>query len=453
MTLFYLRATFMYIPWQLFSPTDDPSTLHTCRRMASFPQRLYDMKLTFEEKKGRYGLSSSMPHSLRKESHQFAKWSSAALQLDRGMRYRRPTQSTTIDKQRDCIAAYAGFLHNFMGIELKALGLRFYSHAHKFMAYISFLVARNAGQGHICKHISLARKVNAYLATLNPSPSSEDERHTKRLDDWLGVLEAQIFLAIPKAPRAALPSFDEVCHWAEVLSEEAFHRVKSEEAEFGRLTSWKGARMVQDAIIARLLIGTDLPPARSFCIKTSTHPDFLPDLSRCPDPGCRTPGCKGNRFILTENEAALGDEEPCDYFDYLCGEDEDPLPSYTVSFIYPHHKTARGDDTRTIRCTIPPNSILADLLALHILRGHEIMAPNEPALFVSGNPKRSSVPLRFSDARFGHYFKTLVDEGMRRGLLSSYIRATDARSIFVEEYMGRKGMEPGEWKRIWEYSA
>lgn len=54
-------------------------------------------------------------------------------------------------------------------------------------------------RGHMLKQLSVAKKVNAYLASIQVA-GSDAQAHHHKVKDWLSVLETQLAASMPSAP-------------------------------------------------------------------------------------------------------------------------------------------------------------------------------------------------------------------------------------------------------------
>ena len=134
--------------------------------LQEYPTSLDVMYLSEEERTAPYGIGYLCPRMVSDDITKFVKWSTTAVQLDRSERYPAAVQSTTTEKQEVAIRAYLGYLINIRGHRIgNLIDLSDYSDPDFFIGFISYLVARNVGRGHILKHISLARKVNNFLGS------------------------------------------------------------------------------------------------------------------------------------------------------------------------------------------------------------------------------------------------------------------------------------------------
>ena len=218
-----------------------------------------------------------------------------------------------------------------------------------FIKYLGYLASRDVGRYHILKHVSLGRKVNAYLASRpGGSPAT-----ASNVDGWFARLEQQLNDALLRTEKEDLPELGQVLEWVQEVCEAAL--AEAEEAK-----RWNGhldhatARSVQRAIIANLVSGLELPPIRPHIIKTALHPEYVGKVE-CRDPDCRERRrCMGNHFKLDYSAAHATPTNP------------------VIKLWAPHHKNDwRGygpNDT-----TYPAPGLLGQLMHLHVTEGHHLI--------------------------------------------------------------------------------
>lgn len=143
-----------------FAPSPTPLALR------DYPTALEKVYLTDEQKSEPYGLGGAASRRVLEEVAGFVRWSESDIQLDRDARYAAAAQTTTTEKHADVIKAYLGYTVHISGDYTKdTVALAAYRAPHTFLAFISYLMGRGVGRGHILKHMSVARKVNSYLQT------------------------------------------------------------------------------------------------------------------------------------------------------------------------------------------------------------------------------------------------------------------------------------------------
>lgn len=260
--------------------------------------------LTPVQQAERYGLESSMvPRALRIELGDFERWQVEPINSERGPRYARAVQTTTLEKQERTILSFLGYVsHYFCG---SALGLALFAHPRKVAAFLGYIMARGVLKGHVLKHISLARKVNNYL-TSGAGAGSDIRQHAADMDAWLANMEAQVSANMPAPPPRQIPLARDMWAWVD-------HLVDGALADVGHaMTSNIGftvhtALKVQRALVAALVTGRYMPPCRIHLIKTMVHPRYN---GACTDPDCRNmTHCHGNQIQVLERQPPDSDAE------------------------------------------------------------------------------------------------------------------------------------------------
>jgi hypothetical protein len=133
---------------------------------STFPTTLPITRLSEAEQKVKYGLGSKAPPLVKEQLRDFVRWSTDAVQLSRSGTYSAAVQFSTTDKHEVAILAYLGYLHNVrMDVEEERVNLNAYASPIWIAGFISYLMARNVGRGHIIKNVSLAKKVNNWLVS------------------------------------------------------------------------------------------------------------------------------------------------------------------------------------------------------------------------------------------------------------------------------------------------
>lgn len=184
--------------------------------------------------------------------------------------------------------------------------------------------------GHIRNHLALARKINNFLGS-GPGKSEAVTAHTAKLEQWLGILEAQVSASMPRPYKVDAPDINVTWNWVEAFCEEMVDQLAYDMETHGCIIH-STAIQTQQAIIAAMVSGCYCPPPRIHVIKTMLHPDFE---GGCQDPDCTRSGgsCRGNHLDLGPLPPPPEDEEHTwPYFDYLTTE---------VSNIVVHHKNDR----------------------------------------------------------------------------------------------------------------
>ena len=236
---------------------------------------------------------------------------------------------------------------------MDTISLSAYKDAQLFLKYLGYLASREVGRDHILKHVSIGRKVNAYLASRPGSFSCA----ANEVDGWFARLERQLYEALLKPVKDNLPELSEVLEWVRDVCKAALEEARQAKVWSGQL-DYGAARSVQRAIIANLVSGLELPPIRPHIIKTAIHPDYIGKVG-CRDPDCRDrQRCTGNHFRL----------------DYAAPEATPTNPA--IKLWAPHHKNDwRGYGP--INTTYPTQGFLGQLMHLHVTEGHHIITTSK----------------------------------------------------------------------------
>jgi hypothetical protein len=192
---------------------------------------------------------------------QYERWASTPINTERGARYIRPVQSTTLAKCSSLILAFLGYVHKYFKIPHAGLSLSVgYSDPRKIAHFVAYLQARNVNRGHIVKHLGLARKVNNYLQS-GTDPASPIRVHADKMERWLSTLEAQVYASMPATVKENVPEAAEIWAWAIGLADQAIMAVELDMEELGCIsegTAWQ----VERALITSLVTGCFTPPCR-----------------------------------------------------------------------------------------------------------------------------------------------------------------------------------------------
>ena len=224
-----------------------PAYREDLRPLPAFPATLPAVTLTAVQKREQYGLTNEeAPATLRLEVAGFKRWARAPYNMARSRAYTQAVQTTTIDKQLDCIMAFCGYVVNRLQMPLPAVSLDIYSRPADLAGFYAYLLARGCRAGHVRKHISIARKVNDYLQSGAPDGSFA-RRLAPQMDEWLARLEAQVAAATPTPIRSELPSFSDVMEWVGFQVQAAVLAIEKEQ-DFGGGMDFKTACMVSLAV-------------------------------------------------------------------------------------------------------------------------------------------------------------------------------------------------------------
>ena len=274
-------------------------------------------------------------------------------------------------------------------------------------------------------HLSLMRKANDFLQSGAPLTGLV-RAHAARMEQWLGVLQAQIGASMPDRPKTDAPDIEETWLWVEALLEEALDQVDTDMITSGcisRETAWQN----QKALIAALLSGVFLPPCRIHVLTTMSHPRFRGKVA-CQDPDCAMGSeCAGNHLALT-TVASKGSS--WEHFDF---------DTTSVQSVVVHHKNDRRGGSQHLEYEFPDGALVKSLL-VHINAGHTLLTDGRSAggmtkLFVS-HPGNA-----FSSTTFCHFWRSLMEQVTEQ----KYFAPSVLRTMFVEEYTAAHGAEPEMW--------
>jgi len=393
-----------------------------------FPTSLDSTVLHIAEMGELYGLKKDqVTPELAEEIEAFRFWSMAPVQLDRPGEYVRAVQTSTFDGQRDCLKGYFGFIYNYCDRELDQIGIRAYEEPTTFVSFVSFLKARGCHKAQLVKHISLAKKVNTYIASAHgDGPEDADGRyHHTKLQTCLSTLESQISMHMKDPVQRPIPDWEDIHAWVDRLGEGAKAAVRMD-IPYGPLSTYS-AIAVQAAVVTMLVTGRYTgAPCRISTIKSVIHPDFVGRVGACRDPDClNRKACPGNHFIVlpaSETEKKR------------------------VKFEIPHHKNDRhlGMAGAPIEFILPSASLLNKLLIIHIEQGHgriiNMTRMVEPHLFVDSKGRG----MNMTKGRFSAYWKNIMSNTVKPSELA-YFPPSLARKSFVEWYTAETGALPYLW--------
>jgi len=392
-----------------------------------FPSTLPIKVLSWQQKKEGYGFTErSTPIHIRRDIQAFCTWAGTDFNFNRSGIYARAVQSTTLEAQVSLMRAFLGFVASFTAVtNIRNLNLTAYANPRHVADFLAYLLGRNVGKGHMLQHLSLAKKINAYLQadTINKNDTSVTD-YLREMQDWLGVVEQQVSatLASRSRPRDS-PDSDKLYAWARDKASEAVEMVFCDRADLGGRITHRTARAVHDAALVGLVTGAFMPPCRLSFVKNINRPDLAAAIG-CDDKDCLDrKNCKGNRFEIITQE----------------GPDKEPI--FRVRSVVVHGK----NDRRSVNQAqfLLPEGDLTFLLLAHFDQGHETLtAPHggNPRLFVSSRGKP------FSDPLFSTYWRDLI---IRCHLASKHgvqhFCPQSARTAFVEDFTSAHGVGPEFW--------
>lgn len=442
--------------------TATPSAFSTyASGLAEFPTTLPDIKLTPAQMTELYGLSGKLPARLAAELQAFEAWSVRQIQLDRGPRYAKPVRTSTFQGHVDAVRGYLGYIRRYGRRQDEALSLYAYAEPRSFIGFIAYLLRRGVGRAHLQRHVSLARKLNAYLASGGEGPVAA---FASRIDAWLAALDGQISASMPRMPKASAPDFVRIFAWVDSLVSAARDLVQLELVQLRRRgLSFDAAWQVQCAVIAMLVTGSHVPPARLHLIKTLLHPGYV-DLMACPHPDCKRENCKGNRFVIIP-AAADSDGQAGSQISYGAVQSASattPTPALPPSggtaqrglrFVCPHHKNESKGKAAIVYDL--PEGDLVDLLLVHIDSGHYALTKSTPPLSTPQLSRSSPgawdynpylfvtrTGIGFDNSRFSQFWTRLMSTAPPD---LPYFPAQEARTAFVDDYSGAHGVAPQMW--------
>ena len=192
------------------------------------------------------------------------------------------------------------------------------------------------------------------------------------------------------------------------------------------------AQLIHNTLLAMLITGSHVPPARLHTLKTALHPDQAARLM-CQDRDCllKLSGCMGNRFEVHKAEVGPGG----------AGGDGG---AEVVRYVAPHHKNDRRGSNQVLCYDLPPGP-LTHLMLIHIKEGHSLLTRHhrhaQPHLFMSGSG------LAFSNALFANWWHGFYHS--HKGPLP-FFPPSKGRTLFVEHYIASTGHQPQE---CWEGPA
>ena len=429
-----------------------------------FPARLPVMTLPDNMRSIIYGLTGRLSYSLSRQLEAFQSWETELIDTTRTGVYCRPIQSTTFEWHESAIRGYLGFAVKDGGLRDTDARLEMYANPLKISRFIAYLIARGAKGGYLTKHLGLAKKVNAYLASLRDIRDPA-KNHNDRMQGWLDTLERQISLSVPPPELAPLPERVSVVNMANWKADAALENAEGDLASMGTLLL-KTARQVicrlalsclynittrcvravvqvHDAIMLSLVIGVEIPPPRLWLIKHLLTPAFA-KKNGCQDRDClhilQGESCKGNRLVIYK--IAEDDRDPD-----VVNDEEPPSPALAfterrfIKLFVEHGKNdrRRSASSYQIDFDIPKNGRLHQLLLVYIRYGYGLLTHTDHGyLFVN----RAGKPM--DNATFCAYWIKLL----KAARSSPQHRAVEvfppsrARKMFVTDFQRRFGHEP-----------
>lgn len=262
-----------------------------------FPATMPRTVLTTSQETELYGLDKArMSAALREEVRAFKEWSSAPINTLRTNTYATASSSATLDKVGACVRAYLGYVAKYYHVPASSLALAEYLDPARIMHFVAYLNARRAQKGHILNHLSIAKKINVYLAS-GLTEEAPERTHAYAIDAWLGTLIHQYNLSERNPVKTNFPEATTLWAWADRISDLALFSINLDLQDSGQMSP-VSAQFAQEAIVVSLVTGREVSPFRLDFLKTVRHPRHN-DHAPCSDKDCRDPlNCIGNRVEL-----------------------------------------------------------------------------------------------------------------------------------------------------------
>ena len=430
-----------------------------------FPPTPPIIVLDAKQRNERYGLERrAAPQHLVDELLDFEHWETVPINTDRSDRYTAGVQSTTTDKHITVLLGYLGFCAHNVGVPMNELGLGEYADPYKFSTYVGYLLGRGAQRGQVTKHISLAKKVNDYLQSRQPSVPNQ-RQHGAAMDGWLGRMETQVYRAMPTLARPVVASMDVIWPWIRSMVQRAVAMVEKDKCGGGAM-SYVTAAYVNKALVAALVTGAYMPPCRLGVIRSMWHPKYNTYREKCTDRDCQYRGCTGNKiqvvkgpppaeqtgggYMEREDDAEVEDLDNCATGDgadaggpsgrWADGDWHYKYRERYVRFYVVHSKNDRREGNAPVAVFFPRGDIVKLFLA-HIFEGHKLMTES-----VGG--RRADLFLK--DCKGGALTKENFTGWWRQlmHVTAPHIPAfppSAARTAFVEDYTSGNGVPPEMW--------
>lgn len=305
----------------------------------------------------------------------FYNYLTAPFILDRPSKLQlKSTNSNTWRNVKSSIGQFMGFAHLYMGHEQPRLAL-YRDHFQTFLAYVSFLEAREVEGVAFYTACSTAKRVLAYLrhsATSQGTPYAPDQEATyaKQVEVVTGV--ANQLGPIKRNPKADQDQMEAEGGWLDA-QHVVYFSSKVVDGAKGALSLAGGAQCmrigpaaptawkVHDALLVAFMFGY-LPPIRPSVLISITHPAterVRPEV--CKAVGCTLKNCKGNRIMRC----------PTGYELHL-----------------PHHKNGRKWNRKVVHFRLPPE--LNPLLQAWVEYGWSYLkkGPHVHTLFLNNRGER-----------------------------------------------------------------
>ena len=113
-----------------------------------FPSTLPVSNLLPEERTAKYSMVDA-PKSITRDIQEFMKWSALPINLERSDKYASGVQSTTLEKVPLKILGFLGYIGKKYAISYMDISISMYDNPKYCVDFISYLIARDVGLGHL----------------------------------------------------------------------------------------------------------------------------------------------------------------------------------------------------------------------------------------------------------------------------------------------------------------
>ena len=211
--------------------------------------------------------------------------------------YVKATQATSMESARTKILGFLGFIYSYFKVQGASLTLDFVGNPNLVATFISYLLARHVSIGHIQNFIALFKKVNDFLKS-GADENARIRQHSAKMKAWLEIIDQQLVSSIPRRLKSEAPNAVDCWEWVESLCKDTEQQVVNDVATCGVLQQHTAPR-VQQALLAALVTGCYLPPARTAVYRSTVHPKWT-GLYYCMDKKDCLLGddCLGNHLEL-----------------------------------------------------------------------------------------------------------------------------------------------------------
>ena len=206
------------------------------------------------------------------------------------------------------------------------------------------------------KHISLARKVAAFVAAQRGEDVLDPASAAFKVDAWFGTLGKQLYMSMPAATKGPLPELEDVWEYSDHMCEMA-------ELLLDEPPTFQNALAVQDALMMAIQCGCEAPVPRPSQLKSAILPSLAGQLM-CGKRNC--PSCPS----------------ACLFNFYSIEEDEDGVDVMTMQQNW-HKNSARGH--KPIGYSFTAGSSMTRLMKYHLEFGRDLImkGTNAPLDLVS----------------------------------------------------------------------